>query len=145
MTAASKKDVVEWLGATYKTILSAEDTQGSMSIVEAVSPSQSGPPRHIHDREDETFVVLSGACLIWLEGDEQIIGPGETAFVPRGKEHTFKVVSDHPARLLGILSPGGFDDFFYDMAAGQFRIPEDLSAIEERAQHYQLRFTGPAL
>jgi len=66
-------------------------------------------------------------------------------FVPRGKEHTFRVVSDTPCRHLVILTPGGFEGFFSEMAANAYRIPEDMPAIAECAARYRLSFTGPPL
>lgn len=138
-------DAIEWLGVRYKTILSTEETGGTMSIVDSWSPVGSGPPRHVHDAEDETFVMITGTCKIWIEGVERIAGPGESVFIPRGTEHTFKVVGDEPCRHLVILTPGGFEGFFVDMALGQFSIPDDMPAIEESAQRHNLRFTGPPL
>jgi len=136
---------IEWLGVTYKTILDREQTGGAMSIVDSLSPVGSGPPRHIHQHEDETFVMITGTCKIWIEGKERLAGPGESVFIPRGKEHTFKVVGDQPSRHLVILTPGGFESFFAEMAAGQFQIPADMAAIEESARRHNLTFTGPPL
>ncbi len=138
-------DAIEWLGVKYKTILSSEQTNGAMSIVDSWSPAGSGPPRHIHAEEDETFVILSGTCKVWIEGEETSVGPGECAFIPRGTNHTFKVSGDAPSRHLVILTPGGFEGFFVDMAEGQFRIPDDMAAIEESAKRHHLTFTGPPL
>ena len=145
MAQAQVAKTLEWRGTTYRTILSTEDTAGKMSIVDSVSPPQSGPPRHVHDAEDEIFVMLSGETLVWIDGKERIVGPGEAVFVPRGTEHTFKVISDHPSRHLVILTPGGFEGFFADMAAGQFSIPDDMGPITESAGRHNLRFTGPPL
>ena len=136
---------VEWLGVHYKTILGTEESGGAMSVVDSVSPPNSGPPRHIHHDADETFVMLTGDALFWLEGDEFTRGPGQTMFVPRGKQHTFRVVSSVPARHLVILTPGGFEGFFSEMAANNYRIPEDMPAISECAARYQLSFIGPPL
>jgi hypothetical protein len=66
-------------------------------------------------------------------------------FISRGTNHTFKVVGNEPSRHLVILTPGGFEGFFADMAAGQFRIPEDMAAIEQSARRHHLVFTGPPL
>lgn len=136
---------IEWLGVRYKTILTAEETGGAMSIVDSLSPLGSGPPRHIHHNEDETFVMITGTCKIWIEGIETIAGPGESVFIPRGKEHTFKVIGDEPSRHLVILSPGGFEGFFQDMADQQCKIPEDMPAIEASATKHNMTFTGPPL
>lgn len=136
---------IEWLGVKYKTILSAEQTGGAMSIVDSLSPVGSSPPRHIHHAEDETFVMLSGTCKVWIDGKETVAGPGESVFIPRGTEHTFKVVGNEPSRHLVILTPGGFEGFFSDMAAGQFAIPDDMPSIEESASRHNMAFTGPPL
>lgn len=136
---------IEWLGVQYKTILSPEQTGGAMSIVDSWSPAGSGPPRHVHMNEDETFVIQTGTCKFWLEGEEFMAGAGESVFIPRGKEHTFKVVGEDPCRHLVILTPGGFEGFFANMAAGQCQIPEDMPAIEESAQRHDMAFTGPPL
>ncbi len=137
--------VVEWLGVKYKTILKRADTGGAMSIVDSLSPAGSGPPRHVHEREDEAFILMSGACEFWLEGESFIRQAGATVFVPRGREHTFRVVGDTPCRHFVILTPGGFEGFFADMAAGQFSIPQDMGPISESAARHNLRFTGPPL
>ncbi|WP_457939071.1 cupin domain-containing protein [Mesorhizobium sp. 10J20-29] len=138
-------DAIEWLGVHYRTILTSAASGGAMSIVDSVSPPRSGPPRHVHHDADETFVLLTGDTEFWLEGERFTCGPGGTVFVPRGKEHTFRVVSDVPGRHLVIMTPGGFEGFFAEMAAGQLRIPEDMPAIEASAGRHHLTFTGPPL
>ncbi len=139
------ENTCEWLGVQYKTILSGADSGGSMSIVDSLSPVGSGPPRHIHQNEDETFIVVTGTCKIWIEGEETMAGPGTSVFIPRGKAHTFKVVGDTACRHFVILTPGGFEGFFAEMAAGQFQIPDDMPAIEASAERFNLAFVGPPL
>lgn len=136
---------IEWGGTFYKTLLPTSATDGAMSIVDSVSPPNSGPPRHIHHDADEAFVVLTGDCEFWLEGERFVRGPGQSAFIPRGRAHTFRVASNIPSRHLVILTPGGFEGFFEEMAAGNFRIPEDMAKIGEVASRFNLEFTGPPL
>lgn len=138
-------DVIEWLGVKYRTMLSPAESGGAMSIVDSLSPIGSGPPRHVHEAEDETFVLISGSCEFWYEGETFVRGPGASVFIPRGKEHTFRVVGDEPSRHLVILTPGGFEGFFAAMAEGQFSIPEDMGPITEAATRFNMRFTGPPL
>ncbi|MBY6003107.1 cupin domain-containing protein [Salipiger bermudensis] len=138
-------DALEWLGTRYKTILSTAASGGAISVTDSVSPLHSGPPRHIHHDADETFVVLTGHCLFWLEGETFTCGPGETAFIPRGKEHTFRIIGDGPSRHLIILNPGGFEGFFAEMAERACRIPEDMEDVVATGKRYHLDFTGPPL
>ncbi|MFC3642525.1 cupin domain-containing protein [Aquibium oceanicum] len=116
-----------------------------MTVLETVSPPNSGPPRHVHRDADETFVVLSGDVQFWLEGETFTRGPGQAVFVPRGKGHTFRVVGGEPSRSIVILTPGRFEGFFREMAEGRFRIPEDMPAVVDSAARFQLTFTGPPL
>jgi quercetin dioxygenase-like cupin family protein len=139
------ENAVQWLGVSYRTILSTEATRGAMSITDSVSPAGSGPPRHVHHEEDETFVVLAGECEFWVAGETFTRGEGEAAFIPRGTEHTFRVIGGQQGRHLLILTPGGFEGFFVEMARGRYRIPEDMGEITECAARYHLSFTGPPL
>lgn len=136
-------DALEWNGTTYRTILATAESGGAMSIVASRCPALSGPPRHVHHREDETFVILEGEVEFWLEGRTIRRGAGETAFVPRGAEHTYRTLAE--SRMLTILTPGGFEGFFAEMAQGAFRIPEDTPAVMEAARRHHLAFTGPPL
>jgi quercetin dioxygenase-like cupin family protein len=138
-------DAAEWGGVRYHTLLGPSDSGGAMSIVDTLSPVNASPPRHVHDKEDEIFVLLSGVCEFWADGEMFTRSAGETVFVPRGVEHTYRVIGDKPCRHLVILTPGGFEGFFYDMARQQCRIPEDMAAIEQSAARFNLRFTGPPL
>lgn len=137
--------VHEWMGVRYKPILSAAEAGGAMSIVDSLSPAGSGPPRHVHEREDEAFVLLSGRCEFWLEGRTVTRRAGEAFFIPRGREHTFRVIGDEPCRHQIILTPGGFEAFFAEMAQGGFLIPRDMERIDASAARHGLRFTGPPL
>ena len=136
-------DALQWNGTTYRTILSTADSAGAMSIVDSHCPALSGPPRHVHAREDEIFVVLEGQVDFWLAGETIRRGPGQTAFVPRGAEHTYRTVTE--VRMLTILTPGGFEGFFAEMARGGFRIPHDMPAVMESAARHHLTFTGPPI
>ncbi len=136
---------IDWNGTVYRTILSTSATGGTMSMVDSVLPPDSGPPRHIHHDADKAFVILTGDCEFWIEGARFTRGPGQSAFIPRGREHTFRVVSTIPCRHLVILTPGGFEGFFEEMAADKYRIPDDMAKIDEIASRFHMTFTGPPL
>ena len=58
----------------------------------------------------------------------------------RNTSVNFRVIGHEPSRHLVILTPGGFEGFFADMAKGQFRIPENMERIEESAARHGLRY-----
>lgn len=137
--------IFSWEKTKYRLLLSQEATTGRQSVIESVTLPGGGPPIHIHSDADETFVILSGDVVFWVNGTEIAKGPGEAVFVPRGAEHTFQVVGTLPARMLAVLSPGGCEGFYQEMASGQFRIPQDMQNITKIAERYQLTFTGPPI
>lgn len=143
MTHKTLSAPLTWQGTTYKGLHTSSD--GSFSLYESLCPASSGPPRHVHDREDETFYILSGTVDFWMDNQRSTKGAGDVMHVPRGTEHTFRVGDDGPARMLTVLTPGGFEGFFVAMAEGNCRIPEDMPTIARIAADYHLRFTGPPL
>jgi quercetin dioxygenase-like cupin family protein len=126
-----------WMGTTYRVITSLQDGGGVISVADSTSPAGFGPPRHMHSGEDEALVVLSGALEWWLEG--------ETVFIPRGAEHAWRVIGDAPCRHLVVVTPGGLEGFFVEMAEKGYRIPEDMEAVSESAARHHMTFTGPPL
>lgn len=130
-----------WMGNTFRTVLAAAGSGGAMSVVDNLVPAGFGPPRHVHSREDEAFAILSGEVEFRVAGESFVRRAGEGAYVPRGTEHAFRALTD--LRMLVILTPGGFEGFFAEMARGAFRIPEDMPAILESAERHGMAFTGP--
>lgn len=139
------KPQIEWEGVAYRKHLGAGDTNGSIGIFESTDAPGAGPPRHIHHDADETFFVLSGEVEFLLNGVRVYRTVGETVFVPRGHEHCFRVVGEQPARMLTIMTPGGFEGFFDAVAKEGLRLPEDLTRAAEIGRAFHLEFTGPPL
>lgn len=136
---------VAWLGARYRILLTGEETSAQLGMFVSLDEPGNGPPRHIHTKEDETFYVQSGDIEFWKDGETSVHGPGEVVFVPRGTEHTFRVIGNQPGRMLTIVTPGGFEGFFAEMEANACRIPEDMDRVAEIGVRFNLTFTGPPL
>lgn len=133
-----------WNGSTYSTLLGASDTNGSMSIAYGIAAPNNGPPAHIHEAEDEIFVVLEGSMTFDVDGRRITCGPLEVAFVPRDAVHSF-VTGPEGARGITILTPGGFEGFFAAMAEGNFEMPRDLEKVTAIASQFHSRIVGPGL
>ncbi len=136
---------VTWQGTSYKILLTAAMTGGTMGMFEAVAAPDQGPPRHVHHHEDEIFYILSGEVIFWLDGETVTKGPGDVVFAPKGKPHTFHVIGPNPGRWITILTPGGGEKFFLDMAAGNYQLPKQIAEAAQIAATYQMEFTGPPL
>ncbi len=91
------------------------ETGGALAIVEhPVDPHRLIPP-HTHSDVDEYSYVLEGEIGARI-GDRVVsAGPGTYVLKPRGIMHTFWNATDKPARILEILSPAKFEQFFMAM------------------------------
>jgi quercetin dioxygenase-like cupin family protein len=95
----------------------SRDTGGVLSVVESEEQPGSGPPPHVHSREDETFHVLEGEYEINVGGKTICAQKGATIFAPRGIPHVFRCTSQRPGRLMVVITPGGFEEFFEEVGA----------------------------
>jgi mannose-6-phosphate isomerase-like protein (cupin superfamily) len=95
-----------------------EETGGGFSLVEhPIPPRMLVAPLHRHSREDEYSFVVEGRMGALLGDDVIHAETGELAFKPRNQWHTFWNPDDAPCRILEIISPGGFEHFFDEMAS----------------------------
>ena len=105
-------------GVTIVIRVTADQTGGALSVMEEVPPMVD-TPLHVHSREDELFYVLAGEHIITLGDEEHRLGPGEALLAPRGVPHAQRRVEPGVGRQLLVLTPGGFEQFFRDLAAAE--------------------------
>jgi quercetin dioxygenase-like cupin family protein len=91
------------------------DTNGQFALVEVKGKPGSEPPLHVHEHEDELFVVLEGQIKAICDGVEKILNPGDSAFLPRHIPHTFRILTPE-ARALVYITPAGFENYFKEMS-----------------------------
>jgi mannose-6-phosphate isomerase-like protein (cupin superfamily) len=126
-----------WLGSIgARLIIPGVDTDSAFSLVEHPLPPRAlAAPLHRHNREDEYSFVLEGRMGALL-GDEVVeAGPGDLVYKPGGQWHTFWNAGDTEARILEIIAPAGFENFFEELidAGGVLNLaPEQLGALCER-------------
>ena len=113
-----------------------DETGGGFSLVEHPMPPRAlAAPLHRHLREDEYSYVLEGRVGALL-GDEVLVAEvGDLVFKPRNQWHTFWNAGDEPARILEIIAPAGFEDFFRELdgLGGALNAdPQDLADLNQR-------------
>src|SRR6476619_7227403 len=119
------------------------------SLVEhPMSARARAAPLHLHTLEDEYSFVLEGRMGALLGDDVVEAGPGELVFKPRNQWHTFWNAGDEPCRILEIISPAGFEQFFRelsDMGGAIKADPDELVALGARYGHEFERESVPEL
>lgn len=121
-------------------LIKSEDTGGRFALIEhTIPPRGLAAPTHTHKNEDEYSFVLSGRMGAMI-GDEVVeAGPGELVFKPRGIPHAFWNAGDEEVRLLELISPGEFANYFTEMAPVLSADSEpDFQALGEIQARYEL-------
>jgi gentisate 1,2-dioxygenase len=94
-----------------------------------------------------------------LLGDDVVIAsPGDLIFKPRNRWHTFWNAGDEPARILEIISPSGFEQYFAELVAmggstvadrqalmalgARYGLEVDPTSIPKLIERSELRFPG---
>lgn len=132
-------EVVYLLALGVRFMINGETTGGAFSLVEHPLPPRAlGAPLHTHRNEDEYSYVLEGRFGVQLGDDVFEAGPGDLVVKPRGVEHAFWNAGDEPARLLELISPAGFENYFRELAPLLAATTRDEAAIGEVVARYQL-------
>ncbi len=117
--------------------IDSADSGGRFSVVHhPIAPRSLVAPLHRHHREDEYSYVLIGKLGALLGEQVVTAGPGTWVFKPRGQWHTFWNAGDTPCEIIEVISPGGFEDFFRELAAA-WGNPQQMSALGTK---YELDF-----
>jgi mannose-6-phosphate isomerase-like protein (cupin superfamily) len=115
-------------------------------------------PLHLHTREDEYSYVLQGRMGALLGDDVVEAGPGDLVHKPRNQWHTFWNAGDEPARILEIISPAGFEQFFAALVdlggvtqadpqtlgelCARYELEMDPDSVPGLLERFELRFPG---
>ena len=116
------------------------EARGNKIVIKAAGASQlvceytapphfAGPPLHVHPGFDETFLVVDGRLEMRIQDEVAELASGASAFVPGNIPHTFSNPGSEPASFLLVCSPGGWEQFFRAVAAGD---AATIAAISER-------------
>jgi len=139
--------VLDVLGEMVTCLAVSDETAGAYSLFEVVSPTGGGVPLHVHRREDEAFYLLEGDLVVRAADDQFRAAAGAFVRFPRGTPHAYRNVGSRPARMLVIVSPGGYERFFEAMSRVQVPAggPPDLGEVMAVARRFEVEVIGPPL
>jgi quercetin dioxygenase-like cupin family protein len=153
----SEQTAVWLLGGLAQIRVPGSATRNSFTVVQHTGKRGYTTPLHIHDYEDEVFMVLDGTLRMICDGEEHIAQAGTTMIVPRTVAHGF-VATSEDARFLTIHSTPQPEhrpqfDLFLEAEiprAKVLKLPTenvggpDLDHIIALGSTYGYRYAGPA-
>jgi quercetin dioxygenase-like cupin family protein len=102
-----------WFLGTLATIrIPGDAVGGRYALIEFLFPRGASPPLHTHP-QDESYFLLDGQMTIQAGHERFELAVGDTAVVPMGVPHTFRVDSE-TARTLLLSTPAGIEGLFRD-------------------------------
>ena len=117
-----------------------EATRGAFAVVEHhLPPATLAAPLHTHSHEDELSYVLEGEVGVQIGETVYQAATGSYLLKPRGVPHTFCNAGAQPARLQTVITPGGFERYFRELAALLAAEPHTFEGIWALADRYGLR------
>ena len=134
---------VNVLGIPMVIRIHGHDTGGVVSAVESHDVPGGGPPPHIHSREDETFQVLEGEYEFTVDGKSFVAKMGTTIFAPRGIPHTYRYLGQTPGRLMCVVTPAGFEEFFEVIGALTPQQQQDIPRVIAIVREFGLEILPP--
>ncbi|MFF4137981.1 cupin domain-containing protein [Streptomyces mirabilis] len=136
-----------FLGGQTRVLVPSTATGGAVSVLEFTDSAGHAPPLHIHEDEEEVWIVLDGKVTFFVGDQKYDLEPGQVAYGPRGVAHSYLVRSDK-ARLAAVFAPGHVENWFtangspissVDDAPAEF----DIGAILASADGFHVRVAGP--
>jgi quercetin dioxygenase-like cupin family protein len=112
---ASKGECLAVVGDVYRLLATGAETGGAYMLLEARVFPGGGPPPHLHRRESEAFYLLEGEVQFTVDGEVTTATAGTFIHVPIGVLHSFRNVSDRPARMVIQTVPAGIEVFFREI------------------------------
>jgi hypothetical protein len=90
--------------------------------------------------------VLDGEVTVEVDSRRSVLSAGCSFFAPRGIAYTFQIFGSAGARILVMVTPGGFDQFFRALSAlNKPLAAPDFAGSEQIMKEYGLELLGPPL
>jgi quercetin dioxygenase-like cupin family protein len=125
--------------------VTGDDTNGAFDyfIVE-VGPN-GGPPLHVHHSQEETIHVLTGRFKVRIGDEVHTLDPGGFAYLPSGLPHAFLNLTDEPAEIIVVYTPGGCHGFYAELGPATRVADPDRAEIAAIFERHGMSLLGPPL
>ncbi|GAA1993174.1 cupin domain-containing protein [Catenulispora subtropica] len=136
-----------FLGGRSRILVPGSTTNGALSVMEFLDTAGHAPPSHVHEDEDEVWIVLDGEVSFFVADKRLDLHAGQIAHGPRGVPHSYLVRSE-TARLAVAFAPSCIEEWFSANGTPATPLDEvpaafDIGSIVASAEPFHLRVAGP--
>lgn len=128
-------------GAVFK--ITGQTNGGEVAIVEHPFAVGTITPPHRHTREDEHSIVLAGEIGFRSDDSEVVLGPGGYITKPRGQMHAMWNAGSEPGRIIEVITPGGFENYFRELSELLTADDGAVDQLGELADRYGITYGSP--
>ncbi len=131
-----------FLNGRFDKKVSSAETAGALCVFDTVRFEPGGPPLHVHEDQDEWFLVTEGQFDVRVGETVYRLEPGDSVLGPRGIPHAFANVTTE-GRILVIFTPAGSMEAFFQ--AGSERGPMSPQEFAALSARHGMTVVGPPL
>jgi mannose-6-phosphate isomerase-like protein (cupin superfamily)/catechol 2,3-dioxygenase-like lactoylglutathione lyase family enzyme len=144
-----------WFLGTLAVLRNPDAAPRTPVVLELHVPPGGSPPRHVHEALDDAFFLLDGEVVVQCGDEIFLASPGAYVVLPHGVEHTFRVTSQVPARMLQVHADDSFLRFIETLGTptSEHRIPPpdaadadmDIDTLMRASAAHGAPMVGPPL
>ena len=125
--------------------VTGEDTGGALDYFTVEVAPNGGPPLHVHHKQEETIHVLKGRFKVRI-GDEFFqLDEGGFAYLPSQIPHAFLNLTDQPAEIIVVYTPGGCHKFYEELGPATRNGTPDRAVVASIFDKHDMTLLGPPL
>jgi quercetin dioxygenase-like cupin family protein len=125
--------------------VTGDDTGGAFDYFVVEVAPHGGPPLHVHHEQEESLHVLSGRFKVRVDDEERVLEQGGFAFMPSGLSHAFLNLTDEPAEIVVVYTPGGGAPFYAELGPLTRNNMPDRAEVAACFERHGMTLLGPPL
>ncbi len=125
--------------------VTGEDTGGALDYFIVEVGPHGGPPLHVHHRQEEAIHVLKGRFKVRIGDDVFELEEGGFAYLPSEVPHAFLNLTDQPAEIIVVYTPGGCHKFYEELGPATRNGAPDRAVVAAIFEKHGMSLLGPPL
>jgi len=125
--------------------VTGDDTGGALDYFIVQVAPRGGPPLHVHHKQHETIHVVKGRFKIRIGDSIFHCNEGGFAFLPAAVPHAFLNLTDEPAEVIVVYTPGGGHKFYEEFGPLSRNGPPDPKVLGPVFERHEMSLLGPPL